>query len=399
MMENFSALIEAYIREKQKKKELEFCAASWLDSASKRASQISAATHVLKYTHSDAKGTNVYAKIGGDHSRRYVSTDALDKVQEDVVGNAAAMDVAGLLFLEVNGIALLHLISNGDSSPLAPFAESDTQLSSWMNGFKSVLTDRELSSHTLAKQIYFPVEEGKYHLLAPLFASSLSQALYDRVKEDRFGEKAKEVRECKKKDRYSDAAVVDYPNLAIQQFGGTKPQNISRLNSIRGGKAYLLRSVPPIWRSIKKPPMKKDDFWKSYKKRAELVLNEFKRYLIAVQNRNTKDIRDQRQGYVDQLLDLLIQTSEEVQVMECGWSKTSEIPLHEQLWLDPLCKDQDFQEKRNKEPWKESISGSFATLIVRKLEFNNLKFSDIEYIKLRGQCLEILKAVEQCNLC
>lgn len=398
MMENFSVLIEAYIRKKQEDKELEFCAATWLDSAAKRASQISVATHVLKYTHSDAKGTNIYARKGvirDDHALRYLSTEDLCKVQDDVVGNAAAMDVAGLLLLEVDGVTLLDLISKDDSSPLVQFAENEAQLSSWMSGFKSVFTDRELSSHTLAKQVYFPVEENKYHLLAPLFASSLSQALYERINEDRYSEKAKEARECKKKEQYSDIAVVDYPHLVIQKFGGTKPQNISRLNSIRGGRSYLLRSAPPIWKSIKKPPMKKNAFWRNYVRRSSFVIDDFKRYLMAVQNRDSnKDIRDRRQDYVDQLLDLLIQTSAEVQSLEGGWSKNSEISLHEQLWLDPSREDQDFQEKRNMEVWKESISKRFASLALQKLEGNNLQFSSNEHLELSSECLKILKEVE-----
>lgn len=396
-MSEFSVLIEAFIREKQEAKSLDFCPASWLDSASKRASQISVATHVLKYTHSDAKGTNIYAKTGsfpGDHISRYVSTDALYKVPEDVVGNAAAMDVAGLLHLEVNGVTFLDLMAKGDSSPLAPFADSETRLQLWMNGFKSILFDRELSSHTLAKQVYFPVEEGKYHLLAPLYASSLSQALYDRVKEDRFGEKAKDAREHRKKGEYSDTIIVDYPDLAIQTFGGTKPQNISRLNSLRGGKSYLLRSAPPVWKSVKRPPIKKNAFWKEYERRVIPILRKFKHYLTTVRNLDSNfEIRNQIHAYVDQLLDWLLLTAAEIQSMEPGWSKASEAPLHERLWLDPL--RDDFKDTRCKEEWKEGISSHFATWVIQKIEDANLKFNDMNHEYLSGACLEVLKGVEQ----
>lgn len=397
-MKIFPDLIKTYIREKQESKGLDFCAKSWLDSASKRASQISVATHVLKYSHSDAKGTNIYVKAGSIKEscpQRYVSTNSLYSVRDDVVGNAAALDVAGLLQIELDGVTFLDLIAKGESSPLAPFAENEAQLSSWMRGFKSVLTDREPRSHTLAKQVYFPVKDSEYHLLSPMYASSLSQALYDRIIGDRFGEEAKEGRECKRKEKYSDIVVVDYPNLAIQMFGGTKPQNISRLNIIRRGRSYLLRSTPPIWTSIKKPPLRKNAFWKSFGNRVAPFLGEFKRYLITVINLDgNKDIRDQREKYVNQLLDCLIQIAAEVQTMAPGWSKTSEISEYEKFWLDPLCVDQDFQIMRSQEAWKESVANRFATWLIQKLEDKNLKFNDTHHKELSSSCLKILKAVE-----
>ena len=52
------------------------------------------------------------------------------------------MDVASLLCLEVSGVTLLDLIAKDDTSPLAPFADSEARLLFWMNGFKSVLYDQ-----------------------------------------------------------------------------------------------------------------------------------------------------------------------------------------------------------------------------------------------------------------
>ncbi|MGA8165034.1 MAG: type I-F CRISPR-associated protein Csy1 [Waddliaceae bacterium] len=394
-MRNFPDLIEDYIREKQKRKQQDFCAASWLDSASKKASQLHLATHVLKYTHSEAKGTNIRVKSGskqGNCLQEYLSTDALDSFKDDVAGNAAALGVAGFLQIELNGVTLLDLIAKDDSSALAPFAKNQIQLTTWMSGFKSVFTNRDLSSNTLAKQIYFPVEDNQYHLLSPLYASSLSQRLYEQVHEDRFGEKAKEARASKKNKRYSDVAVVSYPKLAIQRFGGNKPQNISRLNTVRKGESYLLRSAPPIWMPIQKPPGKNGDFWKSYGKRGYELLREFKHYLISVKNVDSNQkIRKQISAFVDQLLDLLFQIAAEVQAMEPGWSKTSEITENEQFWLDPLRGDQNFQETRSNGTWKRDIADRFATWLIQKLKDKNLTFSDADHKEFSSRCLKILK--------
>ena len=45
-----------------------------------------------------------------------------------------------------------------------------------------------------------------------------------------------------------DGVFHDYPGLAVQNMGGTKPQNISQLNSERRGMNYLLSSLPPKWK-------------------------------------------------------------------------------------------------------------------------------------------------------
>lgn len=394
-MNKFQDLIESFIREKQESKGHAFNVADWLDSASKRASQISIATHVLKFLHSDAKGTNVNAKIGkliSNHESLYVTTASLYRIKEDIVGNAAVMDVGSFLQIEVDGVTLLDLIVKGDASPFHKFAESELRLSTWMNGFKSVLIDKQLSSDALAKQVYFPVKENTYHLLAPLYASSLSQALYDKVKENRYGEIAKTVRNCKKEKLYSGGVVIDYPNLACQMFGGTKPQNISRLNSLRGGRAYLLRSVPPIWATLKRPPMKKKAFWQGFDRRAYPVLKDFQCFLIAIKDLTSNlDRRDVRQEYVDRLLDLLLQAAVEIQSMKSGWSLASEIPMYEKIWLDPL--REDLVDVNKLGDWMDEVSSYFAKWVLDKLKYknNNMNFPDVDYDYLKDECLMFLK--------
>ncbi|MDB2613922.1 type I-F CRISPR-associated protein Csy1, partial [Chlamydiales bacterium] len=387
IMNTLSSLIEAFIRKKQEDKGIEFNARSWLDSAAKKASQISIATHVLKFTHSEAKGTNIHACIDSNDDSPYVSTNSLRKAKEDVVGNAGAMDIAGLLHLESDGETFIGLIAKGDSSALAYFAETEEQLTAWINGFKAVLGNRHTSSHSLAKQVYFPVAKNEYHLLAPLYASSLSQFLYDQIKEASFGDGVKEARDCKKKRKYSETILVQYPDLAIQKFGGTKPQNISRLNSVRKGTSYLLKSVPFTWSSVLRPPIEKEGFWKLYGRDIFKEIKGFKIFLSNINGRKNKDIKNRIKSYVSQLLDLLIVTAAKIQNCEPGWSDHSKIPDHEKCWLDPYRKN--FIEK----DWKKEVAESFATFISRKLESEKIEFGDGEWTDFKNECLEAFKGV------
>ncbi|MFM9785779.1 type I-F CRISPR-associated protein Csy1, partial [Streptomyces scabiei] len=85
-------------------------------------------------------------------------------------------------------------------------------------------------SHKLAKQVYFPVGND-YHLLCPLFATSLAQVLHEKLVASRFGEEAKAARDAHKAGKWHPQPDVRYPDMAEMHFGGTKPQNISALNS------------------------------------------------------------------------------------------------------------------------------------------------------------------------
>jgi CRISPR-associated protein Csy1 len=392
-MNNFSDLIEKYVREKQEKKGKDLCVKTWIDSASKRAAQITLATHVIKFSNSEAKGTSVCvtpkdAKVVGEEI--YLTTGSLREIPYDFVGNAASMDVAGFLSLEFQGRSLLDLITAGDASPFAVFAESSDQLEVWMNGFKAVFNQRQLSSHTLAKQVYFPVGKNEYHLLAPLYPAAIAHDVFEKVNRDRYGEMAKETRDAKKKEIYSKEKVVDYPHLVTQMFGGTKPQNISRLNSLRAGKSYLIKSAPPIWKSVKKPPMTKREFWREYKSRVYIVLREFRAFLLEINDYNNFFIRRKIASFVDQLLDLLLQTAAEIQSMKTGWSVTSKIPKWEQLWLDPF--REDFIIIRETDDWMQELAECFGRFVCDELNGKEFCIVEVHYEYFKNECLKTLKS-------
>ena len=358
----------------------------WLTDAAGRAKQISMVTHALKFTHTDAKGTSVYVQKQSGLSqldKRYLSTSSLSEPFIDVVGNAAALDVANLLQLEVEGVSLISSIVQADTSPLVPFAENETQLAEWLDGFKEALADKELSSHKLSKQIYFPCSDNSYHLISPLYASSLTQALYQRIADSRYTDEAKAARKEKKNDKFSETKTVDYPNTAVQTFGGTKPQNVSLLNSGRGGKSFLLSCEPPVWGKRELPPVNhKNAFWHAYERKAWLTTRALKKFLLEnVDKDSTKPIRDKRADLVDELIGILLQYATEVQSLKeyRGWSAGSKLSLAEQLWLDPYRSDLEFQQQREAKDWQQDISNQFASWLNHKLKDDKLVFKDVEY--------------------
>ncbi len=225
----------------------QFQPATWLEDAARRACQIQAVTHSLKPIHPDAKGTNLYCPPATLAAVPVVGSHCLgDGFAGDVVGNAAALDVYKFLKLEHEGQSLLALAAAGDVDLAHALGGDPAQAQVWMAAFASLTAPRgQLASHTLAKQLYWPVSnnphsEDGFHVLSPLYASSLAHKVYGQLQEDRFSDEAKAARDARKNGLYSDRPVREYRHMAVQQLGGTKPQNISQLNSERRGNNHLL---------------------------------------------------------------------------------------------------------------------------------------------------------------
>lgn len=380
-----------------------FDPANWLTDAAKRAKQIQMVTHALKYSHPDARGSSLYAPgdsshVGGMGKESYLSTASLDTAVIDAVGNAAALDVAALLQLSYDGKTLISHIEQGDASPLRPFANSDEQLSEWLAGFRMVLEGGEASSHKYAKQLYFPVGDGDYHLLAPLYSSSLAFSVNSRIAASRYLDEAKEARKAKREGRYHADPVVDYPDTAIRSFGGTKPQNVSQLNSSQGGKAFLISAAPPEWHTVAKPPLGSKTVFARYNFgwRAGREVRQLKQYLeLKLKKDSTKPIRDCRDDYVNLIIDKLVLYVAGIHNLpDAGWSATPECKLSraEQLWLDPerVKSDEAFALERERGDWRGQVADSFARWLNNRLKSDKLLMGDEEHAKWKKTAMEVI---------
>lgn len=364
----------------------------WLSEAARRAKQIHMVTHALKYTHSDAKGTSCYAPGGtpdspGLPTGALVSTGSVPKPTIDPVGNAAALDVAKFLQLECDGIPLVQRIEAGNPSDLRPFAESDSQALEWLNGFRQALATKDLSSHKLAKNVYFPVDTGGYHMLQPLFPTSLAHAIHGRIAEARYSEESKKARDARKNQKYLETPTVEYRGIAQLTWGGTKPQNISYLNSVRRGKMFLLSSAPPQWTTQAKPPAgAKTVFSRGHfgfrVRRDVWRLRQF--FLRYAGESSTWTVRHQRSQRIERLVDHLIQYGAEVQSLSeyAGWSAAPACKLDraEQLWLDPYRAQTDhtFAQERNAADWRSAIAERFAHWLNGRIKHHKLTPGDAE---------------------
>ncbi|MBS9431168.1 type I-F CRISPR-associated protein Csy1 [Photorhabdus hainanensis] len=377
------------ISEQLKELEERYEVRNWLDDAANRAKQINLVTHVLKFTHSDAKGSNIFAElVSGKENIEYLSTTTLNKFVTDASGNAASLDVAKLLQTECQGDSLAASLNRGDYSVFAELAENEQQLERWINGFRQALSDETLSSHKLAKQLYFPVNPSEYHLLSPLFSSSLANVVHQRITEVRFGKSSKEINKARREKYWHSETSVSYPNTAIQNMGGTKPQNISYLNSVWGGRVWLLPCSAPEWKGIIKLPKQCRSIFdqaSQFVLLARNVVRNMQRYLLSVRKyEKALKISQRRQEYFDEIIDILFNYVANVQdqVELKGWSASNDCELRraQQLWLDPYrCQlDKEFRFERESGGWKKEVAGDFSYWLNQELSHKWLKMGFAE---------------------
>ncbi|MGV8941187.1 MAG: type I-F CRISPR-associated protein Csy1 [Cypionkella sp.] len=325
---------------------------TWLTDAARRVGQIQAVTHVLKATHPDARGSSLHIAPSNLPQHAEIGSHLLGEgYAEDVVGNAAALDVFKLLKVEVEGRRLFDWMQTGDADLLAALSDDAAQAHVWMKAFASLVRDEtQPSSHPMAKQLYWlagenPLDDAQYHLLQPMFSSSLAHAVHADIQDARFGEANKATRQAKRDNKPADAIYRDYRDLVARKLGGTKPQNISQLNSERGGVNYLLASLPPpAWKPSTGTSLLK---LKSVFHEKHGALNRFggMRELLhslasflkknpdpTMETRNHRETIEQVIGQELAMFGVAVRGN-----YRAGWTQDDacQLPLCEQLWLDP----------------------------------------------------------------
>ncbi len=384
----------------------QFEPATWLNDAARRVTQIQAVTHTLKPIHPDARGTSLYRPPVELPDHGLLGSYCLGaEFAGDVTGNAAALDVYKFLKLPFEGHNLLALMLAGDADLPSALNDDPKLAIDWVAAFTSVTKPRgKASSHTFAKQLYWltgtdPNDDGSYHLLGPLFATSLAHQAFQTIYADRFSDAAKNARQARKDGLFTADVLHEYPNMAVQKLGGTKPQNISQLNSERRGDNYLLASLPPRWKSANLTPLLNTDSMlhrfgqrPDVKRGVEALLGFLK--LDPSANLVTRERRD---ALVRDLTSELVVFGAEIRTLPPGWSQSPACHLSaaEKCWLDP-----EGVTAVNEQPGQnlaadstEQISQAFARWLSRNLR-DPLPMGDPEYTHWRALAQAELEAEE-----
>ncbi len=376
----------------------------WIENTSAKkigaGNRIVKATHVLKFSHgsSEAEGLLLTERS----KEKMLTTASLKRVLTcDLAhNNGALITISRFLALKLLGNIIVDLVLNNDFAFLDPFYEDSKQLDKWKKGIGNLVEQREIKTTDKAKQIYFPLpnfddnvggSKAKYHLIAPLFSSSLAEEIYSVVTMLKYGKEQKEIRNCReeggeatnKSSKYHPEHYMDIPGLGVQKFGGTQPQNISMLNKNRSGKCFLLSSQPPIWQNQFKPPINKVSLFDDgfFSQNSKIEINYLRDFLLRFECADLSIKNPERRKWIDSWVrkiigDLLFYT-ESVQNMPAGWSNTKDIRLKQahQYFLDPYRENETFQIERKAGNWQAIVCYDFARWLNSKLVGKHKKFT------------------------
>ena len=369
------------------------------------AKDIAVASHIAKGVHPDLRvktATNLAVNFSELPQLNVLGSHVLsdDEKLHDTTGdgakNAAAYELYLLLECRFEGQKLIDLLRCKDPDAIEAM-NSSVQLDDAAVLCIQLLEPKcpAVSANTLSKQLYWltgsdACDDAHYTLLAPLYATSLAHAVHTQLQEDRFGEANKAARQARRERRMHDGVFHDYPGLAVQNMGGTKPQNISQLNSERRGMNYLLSSLPPKWKvNAQRFPTHADSVFTRYFDSRPLVrqtVKTLRRYLESNPN-PVKDTRDHRKELVDMLVDEMVNMAAELQhALPPGWTlddpRFSALNEDEQTWLDALRaelpEEDDFANRWLAMEWPDAIGTRFGNWLNARLE-GKLSFSDIEF--------------------
>jgi CRISPR-associated protein Csy1 len=352
------------------------------------------ATHISKGTHPDTEVKNTTSLcIAPEQFAKHaeVGTHSLqpDSLSIDATGNGSINKKAYVAywFLQnrFEGKSILQLLESGDEDAINALHQDAKIAQERADALVQLAQQkcRRFASHTLMKQVYWlvgadAVDDTQYHLLTPLYATSLAHTVHAEINDACLGEANKEAHHAWRDKQPHDGVYRKYSNLAIRKMGGSNPQNVSHLNSERGGVDYLLDSLPPpAWEAQNRP----QKFFHIESVFVRFKGDKFVRGLLAdlcgLLERNpklTKETRQQRKAIEQALSATLFDLALAIQHhFPPGWTrdKACKLPLCEQRWLDPkrahlpprAGHEEEDAAFTSASGWKNEVAASFANQI------------------------------------
>jgi CRISPR-associated protein Csy1 len=374
-----------------------FSLATWLPDAAKRAGQLSLVSHPGKFSHPDAKISAIIADAKKDNDGFLRTGNQFSDL--DVLGNAAAMDVYKFLCLKMSDdkTILEHLedkssvIKKHLTVSTVPFIEIE-------KGLLAIKQKESKSAYTSGKvkQVYFPVEETEYHLLSIITPSSIMYKLKERINEIHFSDETKKAREARKSIKHNESGFSEIFGLSVIGYGGTKPQNISVLNSQNGGKSYLLSSMPPELTKRKIQPPRTNFFSDSLWVKG--FVDEFKElHVKLIAEANNIHIRKQRDWIIRSIFYQVAEKLWMIRYLDSGWSDSDNyqnLPHNQKIWLDQKYKDSREEDLKWFESIRKGLARWFGNTYQKLLGENALALGDdhLKHIKtVIDDCEEALR--------
>lgn len=379
-----------------------YSVANWIpDAATRMAKQLKFGTHISKGVHPMSRGDNISFDKTDDLSVTLIGTHSIESNYIDANSSAAALPLAAFFDFEIDDttkIRDLILVDNTDF--VASLAGDQSLAKTYQQNFKAALQNviTEPVTDERNKQLLWvtnayqgeDIDELNYINIIPLYPSVLTHEMYQRINQLKFSDENKAARDNRFKKTADQQPYISLNNLATVQLGGTKSQNVGRLNNFQSGRNYLLPSLPPILSladSTFKPSKFADTiFAKSLANKVNPILQDI--FYVVKSAKNTVDIRDARKEAMDEILKRIFEFANYMRNdLPAGWTKDSELDECEQFWLDPkraeLPDEEEWSARREQTEWHKEIIHRFArwmnTLLQEKFKDIRTEIADPEH--------------------
>jgi CRISPR-associated protein Csy1 len=216
--------------------------------------------------------------------------------------------------------------------------------------------------------------------------------LKERINNMRFPDEAKEVREAKRNQRYHENDLSEVYGLSVVGFGGTKPQNISVLNSQNGGTAYLLSSMPPVLNARTIQPPKTNFFSNTLWVKA--YQDDFQKlHALFAGDTNNIHIRKKRDWLTRSIIYQVSDRLWMIRYLEAGWSESDtyqQLPKYQKIWLDQFYTDT----REDNADWLDAVKDDLSLWFLRAYK----KVMDNKALSLGDEQLPYFKSmIEDCE--
>lgn len=343
------------------------------------------ATHIAKLTHSSSKGSSIdlrYFESTEKEDNRYLITSNFDELDTAYPNNTYS-SISQLYQINVEGIYVGDILRNSPEKLLSKLITNPIFLEKACVAFSSMIKNENKQSYFLSKQVYFPIEGQKYHLLLPLTSSSLTQELH-KEHQKHFDKEQTNARAQRKEGLYGSMPVINYPNKAKFNVTGSNHSNASSLNGKRGGILTLFSAQPPVWQAKMKSFGLFDDkdLYDYLKFPLKPAIRELNNYLKLLKNKQLNDSHPVRaasinrkvQAISDVLFDVILIANSNEQV---NWTIDCNFSLPYQLLFEPYREDEKAQVEKTLKKWQEVISKDFARWLNNQLDKKRLELTTI----------------------
>ena len=379
-----------------------YSVANWIpDAATRMAKQLKFGTHISKGVHPMSRGDNISFDKTDDLSVTLIGTHSIESNYIDANSSAAALPLAAFFDFEIDDttkIRDLILVDNTDF--VASLAGDQSLAKTYQQNFKAALQNviTEPVTDERNKQLLWvtnayqgeDIDELNYINIIPLYPSVLTHEMYQRINQLKFSDENKAARDNRFKKTADQQPYISLNNLATVQLGGTKSQNVGRLNNFQSGRNYLLPSLPPILNladsTFKPSKFANTIFAKSLANKVNPILQDI--FYVVKSAKNTVDIRDTRKEAMDEILKRIFEFANYMRNdLPAGWTKDSELDECEQFWLDPkraeLPDEEEWSARREQTEWHKETIHRFArwmnTLLQEKFKDIRTEIADPEH--------------------